>query len=94
MWYMAILLVPIEIISHCIRPVSLALRLKGNMVGDHLTLATFSKLVPLFVPVIFLLMGLLVSLVQAYVFSLLTMVYISLATAHQDHAGHAEEHHH
>jgi F-type H+-transporting ATPase subunit a len=89
LWYMAILIFPIEIISNLIRPISLALRLRGNMYGDHLVLAKFTDLVPLLVPIAALLLGLLVCFIQAYVFTVLTMVYISLATAHHDH----EEHH-
>lgn len=90
LWYMAILIFPIEIISTCIRPISLALRLYGNMYGDHMVLGTFSSLAPVGVPVVFMLLGLLVSFIQAYVFIMLSMVYVSLATAHHDHGeGHA-----
>ena len=89
---MSILIFPIEIISICIRPVSLALRLYGNMYGDHMVLGTFSGLVPVGVPVIFMLLGLLVAFVQAYVFIMLSMVYVSLATAHHDHGEHAAHH--
>ncbi len=90
LWYMAILIFPIEIISTCIRPISLALRLYGNMYGDHMVLGTFSGLAPLIVPIIFMVLGMLVSFIQAYVFVMLSMVYVSLATAHQDHGdGHA-----
>lgn len=89
LWYMAILIFPIEIISTCIRPVSLALRLYGNMYGDHMVLGTFSNLAPLLVPIVFMVLGILVSFIQAYVFTMLSMVYISLATAHHDHGDHA-----
>lgn len=92
LWYMAILIFPIEIISTCIRPVSLALRLYGNMYGDHMVLGTFSNLAPFAVPVVFMLLGLLVSFIQAYVFVMLSMVYVSLATAHHDHGEHAAHH--
>ena len=90
---LAPLVFPIEILSNLIRPVSLALRLRGNMYGDHIVLSVFSELAPggLIIPVVFLFMGLLVSCIQAYVFTSLTMVYISLATAHHDHEG--SEHH-
>lgn len=87
-WYMAILIFPIEILSNFVRPVSLALRLQGNMSGDHIVLSVFSGMAPYVVPVIFLFLGLLVSLIQAFVFTALTMVYISLATAHHDHDHH------
>ncbi len=88
-WYLAILIFPIELISHAVRPLSLGLRLKGNMEGDHLVLSIFSNLVPLIVPIPFYVIGLFVCFMQAFVFTLLTMVYISLATAHHDHEEHA-----
>jgi F-type H+-transporting ATPase subunit a len=88
-WYLAILIFPIELISHSVRPLSLGLRLKGNMEGDHLVLSIFSGLVPYLVPIPFYVIGLFVCFMQAFVFTLLTMVYISLATAHHDHEEHA-----
>lgn len=91
LWYLAILIFPIEIISNLIRPLSLALRLRSNMMGDHIVLTQFSNLVPLFVPIIFMVLGLLVSFIQAYVFTVLSMVYINLAVSHHDHD---EEHAH
>ncbi|MBP9674564.1 MAG: F0F1 ATP synthase subunit A [Bacteriovoracaceae bacterium] len=84
-WYLAILIFPIELISHIVRPMSLALRLRGNMFGDHLVLSIFSDMIPYIVPIPFILLGLFVCFIQAFVFCLLTMVYISLATAHHDH---------
>ena len=79
-----LLLMVIELISHAARPFSLSLRLFGNISGDHQVLATFTSLVPIGVPVFFLAFGLLVAVIQAFVFTLLTSVYIGLATAH-DH---------
>lgn len=94
-WYMGILIFPIEILSTAIRPVSLALRLQGNMMGDHIVLATFLDLEVLGFPIAAALgafpiyfLGLLVCSIQAYVFTMLSMVYISLATAHHDHDDH------
>ena len=84
MIWLAPLMLPIEIISHIARPLSLALRLMGNMAADHKVLFTFFTLVPLFVPIPFYFLGMLVCVVQALVFSLLAMVYISMAIAH-DH---------
>ena len=89
LWYMAILIFPIEILSNLIRPVSLALRLRGNMFGDHLVLTKFSELAPAIIPIIFMVLGILVSIIQAYVFTVLSMVYISLAVSHHDHDEHA-----
>jgi len=74
------LMLVIELISHMVRPLSLSVRLFGNMTGDHMVLGVFSELTPLFIPVIFLGLGLFVSFIQAFVFSLLSIVYISLAT--------------
>ena len=85
---LALLIFPIEIISISVRPISLALRLRGNMDGDHLILGIFSELVPYIVPIPFYAMGLFVGFLQAFVFTLLTMIYIGMATAHHDHDEH------
>lgn len=82
--WLAWLMLPIELISHLVRPMSLGLRLAGNMTGDHTVLGIFLDLVPVGVPVVFYFLGLFVCFVQAFVFTLLSMVYISMATAH-DH---------
>lgn len=74
----------IELVSHVVRPLSLGLRLRGNMVGDHTVLGIFTDLVPIGVPVVFYLLGLFVCFVQAFVFTLLSMVYVSMAVAHDD----------
>ena len=83
------LMLVIELIGHLVRPVSLSLRLFGNITGDHLVLGIFSNLVPIGIPVIFLALGLFISFIQAFVFSLLSTIYIGLATAHE----HEGEHH-
>lgn len=88
-WYLAILIFPIELISHAVRPLSLGLRLKGNMEGDHLVLSIFSDLVPYIIPIPFYAIGLFVCFIQAFVFTLLTIVYINLATEIHDHGDHA-----
>ena len=82
--WLAPLMLPIELISHVARPVSLSLRLMGNMVADHKVVFTFFTLFPILLPVPFLFLGLLVCFVQTFVFCVLTMIYIALATAH-DH---------
>lgn len=81
---LAPLMLPIELVSHVVRPFSLGLRLYGNMTGDHTVLGAFFDLAPYGVPVIFYFLGLFISFVQAFVFTLLSMVYISMATSH-DH---------
>jgi F-type H+-transporting ATPase subunit a len=89
LWYMAFLIFPLEIISNLFRPVSLALRLRGNMFGDHMVLSIFTDLAPFLVPIVFYMLGILVCVVQAYVFTVLSMVYIALAVEHHDHDEHA-----
>jgi F-type H+-transporting ATPase subunit a len=84
-WWLAPLMLPIEIVSHIARPVSLSLRLLGNIMADHKVASVFFAMVPLLIPVPFLVMGVLVSLVQAVVFSLLSTIYISTAIAHEEH---------
>ncbi|HEY0990687.1 MAG TPA: F0F1 ATP synthase subunit A [Kofleriaceae bacterium] len=79
------LMLPIEIISHAVRPVSLSLRLMGNMLADHKVVMSFFALVPIIVPLPFLLLGLLVCFIQALVFCTLAMVYISMAIEHEEH---------
>lgn len=81
--YLAPLMLPIELISHIARPISLSLRLMGNMFADHKVVASFFALVPLALPIPFLVLGLIVVTVQTLVFCLLTMVYISMAVAHE-----------
>ena len=79
------LMLPIELISHLARPMSLAVRLMGNMMADHKVVMSFFALVPILVPLPFMLLGLLVCLIQALVFCTLTMVYISMAIEHEEH---------
>jgi F-type H+-transporting ATPase subunit a len=83
-WWLAPLMFVIEVIGHIARPVSLSLRLLGNMAADHKVVFAFFTLVPLLIPVPFLILGLLVTIVQTVVFCLLSMVYISMAISH-DH---------
>lgn len=83
-WWLAPLMFFIELIGHLSRPVSLTLRLFGNMNGHELVLMIFFALAPFLVPLPMILMGVLVSFIQAFVFMLLAMIYIqgSLEEAH------------
>ena len=83
--WLAPLMFSLEIVSHCVRPISLSVRLFGNITGDHMVLGIFSNLIPFVVPVIFMFLGLFVAFIQAFVFSLLSTVYITLATEHEQH---------
>jgi F-type H+-transporting ATPase subunit a len=84
-WWLSPLMLPIELIGHIARPVSLSMRLMGNMIADHKVVLAFFTLVPLLVPVPFMLLGVLVCIIQAFVFCTLTMVYIGMAVEHEDH---------
>lgn len=81
--WLAPLMLIIEFASHVFRPLSLALRLRGNIMGDHVVLSVFSSLVPYLIPVVFYGVGLFVAFIQSFVFCLLTMVYISLSASHE-----------
>jgi len=83
--WLAPLLLTIELTSHLVRPVSLSVRLFGNMMGDHLVLGIFSNLVPVIVPIAFMGLTIFVAFIQAFVFSLLSIVYIALATESDGH---------
>jgi len=82
-WWLAPLMVPIELIGHIARPLSLGLRLFGNITGDHLVTAIFFGLVPLLVPLPVMFLGLFVAFVQTFVFMLLSMAYFSGAISHE-----------
>jgi len=83
-WWISWLMLPIEIISHFARVLSLTVRLYANMfAGDLLTLAFFS-LIPVGIPLVFLGLHLGVAVIQAYVFFLLACIYLSMAVSH-DH---------
>ena len=84
----------LELFSHGFRPVSLSLRLFGNMMGDHEVIGAFIGLTKLVVPVAFYFMGTLVSLIQAFVFTLLSMIYVALAVSHGHDEEHGQESHH
>ena len=81
---MAPLFLVIEILSHIFRPLSLGLRLFGNMKGDHLVIAIFLDMVPFVIPILFYFLGFFVCTLQAFIFTILSMVYVSLAVSH-DH---------
>lgn len=82
-WWMAWLIFPIEVISHLARILSLSVRLYANMFAGDLVTLVFFSLIPIGIPAIFLGLHLFVSLIQAFVFTLLTMIYLSLAVAHE-----------
>ncbi len=91
-WYalpLMLLMFVIEMISHVARPVSLAVRLLGNIFGDHAVVTAFVGMAIPLVPVPFIVLGLFVSLVQTLVFCILSTVYIFMATQDEAEEGHA-----
>jgi len=84
-WYLAWLMIPIEIISHLSRPLSLTVRLFGNMFAGEKVTLTFLALTYFAVPVIFMGLHVFVAFLQAFIFMLLSTIYIAGAVAHEDH---------
>ncbi|MCF8054065.1 MAG: F0F1 ATP synthase subunit A [Deltaproteobacteria bacterium] len=82
-WWLTPLMLPVEIISHLVRPLSLSMRLFGNIQGGHIVVGILLALVPFFVSPM-LALKVFIAAVQAFVFMLLSMMYI---------AGAMEEHH-
>ena len=85
MWLLAPLLFPIEVISHFARVMSLTIRLYANMFAGSLVTLVFFSLIPIGVPIVFLGLHLAVSVIQAFVFMLLAMIYLSQAATHEAH---------
>jgi len=81
--WLAPLMLPIELIGHFARVLSLTVRLFGNMFADHLVVAIFLFLVAPFVPIAFMTLGVLVCLIQALIFSILSTVYFSIAVSEE-----------
>jgi F-type H+-transporting ATPase subunit a len=75
----------IEMISHIARPLSLGIRLMANMTADHMVLTIFLGLVPFLIPLPMYMLGAVVVVVQALVFSLLSTVYIGMAVEEAEH---------
>jgi len=76
---LAPVILAIELPLDLARILTLAVRLLANMFADHTVIAVWISLVPIGVPAIFMGLGLIVSFLQAFIFSLLTMIYIGLA---------------
>jgi F-type H+-transporting ATPase subunit a len=83
-WWLAPLIFPLEIITHLARPLTLTLRLFGNIKGEDLVLIILASLFPLLLPVPMMFLAIFTSIIQTVIFSLLSMFYI---------AGALEEHH-
>lgn len=82
----------VEIVSNCVRPVTLSLRLFVNMYADHKIAGAFVDLVAPIVPIFTIVLGVFVSFVQTFIFIMLSMVYLSETVPHEEHD--TEEHAH
>jgi F-type H+-transporting ATPase subunit a len=80
-----ILLFAVELVSSLIRPLTLSIRLMLNMAVDHLLITIMLGMFALFLPIPVMVLGTLVVIIQVMVFCLLSSIYISLATEHEDH---------
>jgi F-type H+-transporting ATPase subunit a len=83
---------PLHILSELSRPLSLSFRLFGNIFAGEVLLTTMSALIPIGIPIIFLGLEIFVGTVQALIFSMLTLVFLAIATT--EHGGHSSEAHH
>ncbi len=84
-WWLGFLMFPIEIISHLARPMSLTIRLYANMVAGEKVTLVFLALTYFLVPAVFMGLHVFVSLIQAFIFMVLTMIYIGGAVSHEEH---------
>ncbi len=81
---LAPLMLPIELISHFSRPLSLSMRLFGNIFAEELLILIMASILPFLLPLPFMLIAIITAVVQAYVFVLLSCIYIAGAVAHEE----------
>lgn len=81
---LAPLMIPIEIISHFSRPVSLSMRLFCNIFAEELLILIMASIIPFFLPLPFMAVAIFTSAIQAFVFVLLSCIYLSGAVAHEE----------
>ena len=78
-WWLSPIMLPIELVSHLARPLSLSVRLFGNIMGEDLVVAIILLLVPFLVPLPVFVLMIFTSIIQTLVFVMLSMIYIQLA---------------
>lgn len=81
---LAPLMVPIELISHFSRPISLSIRLFGNIFAEELLIVVIASIIPFFLPLPFMAIAIFTGTIQAFVFVLLSCIYIAGAVAHEE----------
>lgn len=84
-WWLAPLMFPVEIVSHLARPLSLSVRLFGNIFGEDMIVLVFFSLAPLFVPLPIMALQIITAIVQTLVFILLTTMYLAGAVESEEH---------
>lgn len=85
MWWLWWFMFPLELISHCIRPVSLTIRLYANMLAGEEVTVNFMKVVEYVVPVALMGLHVFVSFLQAFIFTILSIAYVGGAVAEEEH---------
>lgn len=80
---MAPLMFPIELISHFSRPVSLSMRLFGNIFAEDLLIVIIASIIPFVLPLPFMALSIFTAVIQSFVFVLLSCIYLSGAVAHE-----------
>src|SRR5215213_1097058 len=96
-WSMGFLMFPIELISHTSRMMSLSLRLFGNIFGEELVILVLFSIIPFLIPLPMMFLGLVTGVLQAFIFMLLSIIYLQGAVAvehHNDEHGHDAPHGH
>ncbi|MGD8537384.1 MAG: F0F1 ATP synthase subunit A [Candidatus Aminicenantes bacterium] len=81
---LAPLMVPIEVISHFSRPVSLSIRLFGNIFAEEVLIVIMASIIPFFLPLPFMAIAIFTAIIQSFVFVLLACIYIAGAVAHEE----------
>jgi len=81
---LAPLIIPIEIISHFSRPVSLSMRLFGNIFAEELLIIIMASIIPFLLPLPFMAVAIFTAVIQAFVFVLLACIYVAGAIAHEE----------
>lgn len=84
-WWMAPFMIPIELISHLARPLSLTIRLWGNIFAEELLIVIFVGILPVFLPLPFIAFAIFGGLLQAFIFITMSQMYLSMAVATEDH---------
>ena len=75
-WWLTPLFLPIEIVSHLSRPLSLSMRLFGNIFGEDLVIVIIASIIPFIAPVPIMALAIFTSLLQAFIFVMLSLIYL------------------